>query len=232
MQLEQSFTLPQPPAAVWPLFKHLELLVECLPGAALTGPAVDGEVPLRFDVKLGPIAAGFIGAGAVSFDDAAQAGRFEGQAADKRTNSRVKGAAAFALHPDAAGTRVAVTVDYALTGSLAQFSRGAIVKELASALTRQFAANLAARIETAAPAVVSAPAAEPAPAGVAAPHASPASIDAPLSPTVTAPVAGEPAPKPAAAPAAVVPLNAWSLLKAVLAERWRRLLGRPGASSP
>lgn len=144
MQLEQAFVLPRPPAAAWPAFKDIELLVACLPGASLTGPAVDGEVPLRFDVKLGPIAAGFAGAGRVSFDDAAQAGRFEGQAADKRTGSRVKGAATFALRPHEAGTQVLVTVDYSLTGTLAQFSRGAIVRELASALTAQFAANLAA----------------------------------------------------------------------------------------
>lgn len=146
MQLEQSFTLPLPPAQVWPAFKNVELLVECLPGASLTGPAVDGELPLRFDIKLGPIAAGFIGAGRVSFDDAGQAGRFEGQAADKRTNSRVRGAASFALQPHEAGTRVEVAVDYTLTGSLAQFSRSAIVRELASALTAQFASNLAARL--------------------------------------------------------------------------------------
>ena len=225
MQLEQSFTLPQSPATVWPLFKNLELLVECLPGAALTGPAVNGEVPLRFDVKLGPIAAGFIGAGTVQFDDAAQAGRFEGQAADKRTNSRVKGAAAFALQPDAAGTRVAVTVDYALTGTLAQFSRGAIVKELASALTRQFAANLANRIESAAPpmAVPGAVQEEADASHAAAPQATTASA--------SAPEAVKPAVAPAMPPA--VPLNAWSLLKAVLAERWRRLWRRsPGPSAP
>jgi carbon monoxide dehydrogenase subunit G len=206
MQLEQSFTLPQPPDAAWPMFKNIDLLVECLPGASLTGPAVDGEVPLRFDVKLGPIAAGFIGAGRVSFDDAAQAGRFEGQAADKRTSSRVKGAAAFALQADAAGTRVQVTVDYALTGALAQFSRGAIVRELASALTSQFAANLAARLETVAP-VTAATAHALAASGDPMEQAIATAI-APLAPTV-------------------VPLSAWSLLRHVLVARWDRLWHRP-----
>jgi hypothetical protein len=41
---------------------------------------------------------------------------------------------------------------YALTGPLAQFSRGAIVRELASNLTAQFADNLRERIATVAPA--------------------------------------------------------------------------------
>ena len=37
-------------------------------------------------------------------------------------------------------------MNYSLTGALAQFSRGAIVQELAAALTRDFSANLRARI--------------------------------------------------------------------------------------
>ena len=46
----------------------------------------------------------------------------------------------------ASETRVGVSVNYSLTGALAQFSRGAIVKELAAALTRDFSANLRERI--------------------------------------------------------------------------------------
>lgn len=152
MELEQRFELPASPAVAWPAFKDVERLVSCLPGASLTGPAVEGEWPLRFDVKLGPIAAAFAGSGRVVFDEDTRSGRFEGQAADRRTQSRVKGAAAFALAPGGAGTVVSVQVDYALTGSLAQFSRGGIVRELANALTAQFAENLAGRLATATPA--------------------------------------------------------------------------------
>ncbi|MDB5999516.1 MAG: hypothetical protein JWP52_1215 [Rhizobacter sp.] len=197
MQLEQSFTLAPPPAQVWPAFKDIDLLVECLPGASLTGPAVDGELPLRFDVKLGPIAAGFVGSGRVSFDDAAHAGRFEGQAADRRTASRIRGAASFALQAQGGGTLVNVSVDYTLTGALAQFSRGAIVRDLAAALTAQFAAQLAGRLQV--------------PAEVAAADAAQTAV----SPTA-------PAPTPAAAAA---PLDGWSLIKHMLAARWRKLFG-------
>lgn len=149
MELEQRFELPAPPAVAWPAFQDIERLVSCLPGASITGPAVDGEWPLRFDVKLGPIAAAFAGSGRVVFDDAAHSGRFEGQAADRRTQSRVKGHAAFVLAPGGSGTVVTVQVVYALTGSLAQFSRGGIVRELANALTAQFAENLSGRLASA-----------------------------------------------------------------------------------
>ena len=151
MQLEQSFTLPAPPAEAWPAFKNIELLIPCLPGAALTGPEVEGELPLRFDVKLGPIAAGFAGTGRVSYDDVVHSGCFEGQATDRRTNSRVKGAANFRLEPEGSGSRVTVQVDYSLTGALAQFNRGGIVREMAAALTAQFAANLSQRMQAPAP---------------------------------------------------------------------------------
>lgn len=206
MQLDQHFTLPQPPEVVWPAFRDIDLLVGCLPGAALTGPAVDGELPLRFDVRLGPIAAGFAGTGRVHHDDAARSGRFEGQAADKRTGSRIKGAAAFGLHAHEGGTRVDVTVDYTLTGALAQFSRGAIVKDLAETLTAQFAARLAQRLQA-----VQAPV-EAAPEGRD--PAVPVAPPPPVSPLVQA-----------------APLDGWSLIKRLFLLRWNRLLGRKAPTS-
>jgi carbon-monoxide dehydrogenase small subunit len=58
----------------------------------------------------------------------------------------VKGEATFALAEIPEGTRVQVLVDYALTGALAQFGRPGIVKEIASNIAQQFAANLRARL--------------------------------------------------------------------------------------
>lgn len=216
MQLEQHFELPVPPDAAWPAFADVELLVSCLPGASITGPAVDGDWPLRFDVKLGPISAGFAGSGKPTLEDDARRGRFEGAAIDKRTQSRVKGAVAFALEAAASGTRVSVDVDYALTGQLAQFSRGGLVRELASALTAQFATNLAARLQ-AMPAAAEPAAALPIVAEVPVwlPQDDPAPIVPPALPTAPAPA------RPAGAP-----LSATSLLLQVLKARWRRLLDR------
>ena len=192
MQLEQSFDLPLPPALAWPAFRNVAMLVECLPGAALTGPEADGRLPLRLDVKLGPIAAGFVGTGSASFDDAAFSGSFEGQAADKRTGSRVRGTASFALQPQGEGSCVRVVVDYTLTGALAQFNRGALVRELAAALTAQFAERLAARLPQANHEVA---------------------VE-----TDEAAVLLLPADEAARAP--VIALDAWSLIKRMIARRW------------
>ena len=146
MQLEQQFLLTPPPAVAWPAFSDVALLVGCLPGASLTGESDAGQWPMRFDVRLGPVAASFAGQGRLVRDETTHTGRFEGQASDRRTGSRVKGSAAFALAPHDGGTRVTVQVEYALTGALAQVGRAGIVRELAAALTAQFAANLQARL--------------------------------------------------------------------------------------
>ena len=221
MQLEQRFRLSAPAARTWPAFHDVPLLVSCLPGASLEGPEQDGVWPLRFEVRLGPIAASFAGTGRLALDDAARSGRFEGQAADRKTQSRVKGAAAFALAEDeTGGTEVSVSIDYALTGALAQFGRAGIVRELATALTAQFAQSLQARLaalEAAAPPDAAATATEP--AGNTAPHAA----DAPVPAPAPGPV---PPPSPAAAPLALGPLL-WAALRARLA----RLLGLLGLKS-
>ena len=151
MQLEQSFTLPFSRTAAWRAFADVPMLVSCMPGAALQGALRDVEqgadLDLVFTVKLGPITGAFQGQGEVRRDSLTHSGTFSGTGADRKSGSRVKGEAKFALFEmGERETRVDITVNYSLTGALAQFSRGAIVKELAAALTRDFAANLRYRI--------------------------------------------------------------------------------------
>lgn len=227
MQIEQAFTLQAPLEPVWHAFHDIDLLVGCLPGASIdpAAPAVaDGSVALLFKVKLGPIAAQFKGRGQVTHDEAAHVGSFAGSAVDAKTNSRIKGEARFAVTPDPAAateaTRVAVTVDFTITGSLAQFSREGIVRALADTLSRQFADNLQRRLPQAAPAAVAAgaaaKAASPMPSA-AVPDAAAPNAESPL------PYVGYAAPLPdtRARPASAdapndSALDLWQLLKAWL----------------
>ncbi|KQP15968.1 SRPBCC family protein [Pseudorhodoferax sp. Leaf265] len=209
MQLEQSFTLAAEPARVWQAFHDVRLLVECLPGASIQADAqiAEGaEIPLLFKVKLGPIAAGFAGQGQLALDEASQGGSFAGGAVDAKTNSRVKGQARFALLPDAVGTRVALAVEFSITGALAQFSREGIVRALAEQLTRQFADNLQARLPQAVRASVE-------PAQTAESLAATATVA--CAPTVfPSALPAAPASKPrAAASAPDAAIDLWSLLK-------------------
>jgi carbon monoxide dehydrogenase subunit G len=145
VQLEESFDLPFPRESAWSAFRDIAMLVSCLPGAKLTSSADADPLQLVFSVKLGPISANFAGQGSVTYNDD-YSGSLGGSGADRATNSRVKGDAKFALHETTEGTRVHVLVDYALTGALAQFGRPGIVREIASNITQQFAANLRVRL--------------------------------------------------------------------------------------
>ena len=153
MQLEQNFSLAAPLDTVWAAFHDVHLLIECLPGASIDAAKPENEegLPLMFKVKLGPIAAGFAGRGRMLLDEAATSGSFSGSfsgsAVDAKTNSRVKGEAGFVLAEEGEGTLVTVTVNFSITGALAQFSREGIVRALAETLTRQFADTLQARLQ-------------------------------------------------------------------------------------
>ncbi|WP_454726468.1 MULTISPECIES: SRPBCC family protein [Cupriavidus] len=197
MEIEQSFTVPYPRASVWACFHDAQGVVGCLPGASLLAPPEGGLLKLAMAVKLGPIAAAFSGDGEMRLDEDTFRGSVSGGGVDRKSASRVKGVAAFALEavaPDQ--TRVDVKVDYTIAGSLAQFSRGGLVKDLATRMTEAFAANLKARLDDsaaaavpaeAAPVSVAAAVAEAQPAGNAAPDLTPAPA-ARQQPPVNAPL--------------------------------------------
>jgi carbon monoxide dehydrogenase subunit G len=148
MEIEQSFTVPYPRDAVWKCFHDTPGIVACLPGASLSAPPENGLLKIAMTVKLGPIVAAFAGDGEMTLVEEDYKGSVSGGGVDRKSASRVKGVAAFALDGSIAGeTRVDVKVDYNIAGSLAQFSRGGIVKELATRMTEAFAANLKAKLD-------------------------------------------------------------------------------------
>jgi carbon monoxide dehydrogenase subunit G len=154
MQFTQTFSVPFARAVVWKAFQDLDALAACMPGARLTAPPQDGHLEGEVSVKLGPITATFSGQGDVRFDEAGFAGEITGAGTDRKSASRAKGVARFALAEDEGGkaTTVDVNVDYQLSGTLAQFSRANIVQDLAGRLTQTFAENLKARLSTLEPA--------------------------------------------------------------------------------
>ena len=130
-RFEESFLVPRPPAAVWAMFADIPAVVACLDGAELTEHDAN-TAKGKMTVKLGPIQAGFSGSAVIERDDGAQRGIIRGAGSDKGTGSRTKGEIVYRLTPEAEGqqTRGSVTVEYNLQGSLAQFSRSGLVREL------------------------------------------------------------------------------------------------------
>ena len=163
MLLEESFELPFSRAAVWQAFQNVQMMVDCLPGASLTSPVGQLPLTLSFQIKMGPIVAAFAGEGAMAYESADFAGTFSGHGTDRKSSSRVKGQARFALLETAGPvTTVKVRVEFTLTGPLAQFGRIGIVKEIASGITAQFATNLQKQLVPTLPGLAIAPAPTPA----------------------------------------------------------------------
>jgi carbon monoxide dehydrogenase subunit G len=144
MQLKQRFVVNHPRAAVWDFFGKMDEVVPCMPGASLTEPLTGNLAKFQFNVKLGPISATFVGDAHLERDAANFRGVIRGNARDNRGDSRVKSVVEYVLteEPDGARTAVDISVDFTLTGRLAQFSRAGIVNDLAARLTADFAQNL------------------------------------------------------------------------------------------
>jgi carbon-monoxide dehydrogenase small subunit len=148
MQLKQRFSVAHSRPKVWDFFERMEEVTPCMPGASLVEPPTGNAAKFKLGVKLGPIAAAFIGDAEIERHPEDYRGVIRGNARDSRGDSRVKGVVEYALQDEANGsaTGVDINVDFTLTGRLAQFSRAGIVNDLAARLTADFARNLEAAL--------------------------------------------------------------------------------------
>jgi len=146
--LQQSFSVAHPIGTVWAFFGRLGEVTTCLPGASVLGVPTDDHVDTLLRVKLGPIVAAFEGAADMARDPATHTGTLHGSARDTRSSSTTRGEIRYALHEEKDGqaTRVDIEVGFTVTGPLAQFSRAAIVQDIAKRMTTAFARNLQARL--------------------------------------------------------------------------------------
>jgi carbon-monoxide dehydrogenase small subunit len=143
LQLEQSFEIADSIDKVWVAFGDVAATASCIPGAEIGSVKENRIVEGLFRVQLGPIKAAFAGEAEVSRNDQDYSGTIVGAGRDGKNAARVKATAGYKLVPvGERATRVDLTVDYSISGPLAQIARAAIVKEVASGLVRTFAANL------------------------------------------------------------------------------------------
>lgn len=228
MRLEQSFEVDAPVEQVWTALLDLEKVAPCLPGASITGHDEDGTYRGTFQVKLGPTTANYRGTIRIESADAAtHSATLAAKGSDKRGQGGASATIVNTLHESGAGTRVDAVTDFTITGRLASFGRGGMIRDISNRLLRDFAACLQQRL-----------AAEP--AGAMTPGEAAASAEAADAVGKTpAEVSGKPpaevsgkspaelgasAPPPAAAP----PVKGFSLLFSVLWERIRGLFRRRG----
>jgi len=141
--LEQHFEVAHPPDRVFAVLGDIAAVADCLPGVTLLAPPTPERVEGAIRVQIGPVAATFHGAARVERNSAEMSGRIVGMGMDQRSRSATRGEVRYHLVPLSGGkTRVDLSLGYALTGILAQVGRSALVRDLASRLTADFASNL------------------------------------------------------------------------------------------
>jgi carbon monoxide dehydrogenase subunit G len=225
VKLEQSFEVAAPIERVWAALIDLEQVAPCLPGAAITGRDDDGTYRGEFTVKLGPTTANYRGTIRIErADEAAHTATLAAKGSDKRGQGGATATIVNTLTPtDAGGTKVDAVTDFSITGRLASFGRGGMIKDISNRLLRDFAGCLQTRL-AAAPAV--APAAAPPVEGEGAMTADEAAASAGAAEQVDPSSAPAPAPAQPPPPAAAPPVQGLSLVLGVLWDRIRRLFRR------
>ncbi|MGH7248001.1 MAG: 2Fe-2S iron-sulfur cluster-binding protein, partial [Pseudomonadota bacterium] len=132
VELLQSFEVPFARYQVWNYFEHLDLVARCMPGARLLGPAVGDRAEGEVNVKLGPFLTAFRGVVEVERDPRQYTGLVRGAGRDARSGSNARSIIFYSLDEQGeAKTRVDISLKYLLAGSLAQFGRSALVRDIA-----------------------------------------------------------------------------------------------------
>jgi uncharacterized protein len=210
VEFDNSFEVPLPPAEAWAVLTDIRRIAPCMPGAELTDVIDERTYKGKIAVRLGPVALSF--AGTVMFEEmdcVNHSARVKAQGSDAKGRGGANASSSFRLEPAGSGTKVLVHTDLALSGSVAQYGRGAgMIQATAAAIMGQFANNLKAQL--------AASGAVPAPTP---PSALPSSIQAP------SPAPADQQPLPAK------PISGFALMAKVLWDAIVRLFtGRSQAS--
>ena len=160
--LSEQFTIPGPPAEIWPLLRDPALVASCIPGAALTTEQPGGVYQGTVTVKFGPTVAVFRGEATLTYDDAGRRCTIEGRGIDQRGASRLLVSSVVTA---TGNDTTLVTMDggFNVTGPLEAFAQAGGV-HVARALMGEFARNIARIVEERrAPVAAAAPAPPPTP---------------------------------------------------------------------
>ncbi|MGI8845136.1 MAG: SRPBCC family protein [Thermoleophilaceae bacterium] len=242
MKLEQTFQVQAPIQQVWEALIDVERVAPCLPGAEIT-EAADGKFKGNFTVKLGPTTAAYRGEMEMeSVDESSHTVTMRASGQDKRGQGGARAVIVSELREEGGGTAVDVVTDFTITGRLARFGRGGMIKDISNKLLKDFSSCLAEHIEAPAgsgPAPDAAPAADleaSQPAAEAFQPADPGPSGAPVGVEQPKPKGAvrvgssaasiPPAPAPMRPAGQRKPVNGLALFLSVLRDRLKHLLGR------
>ena len=149
IELDNSFTVPVPPEQAWDVLLDVERIAPCMPGASVTSVEGD-EIAGQVKVKLGPLSLSYKGtAKFTEKDPATHTIAIEATGKETRGAGTASATVHASLKPDDAEGQTTVSIHTSLnvTGRPAQFGRS-LLPEVSGKLIDQFAANLAALIDS------------------------------------------------------------------------------------
>ncbi len=140
IEIEKEFEVEQPPEEVWDFLVDPERVVECLPGAKLVRVVDERTYEGEMGVKLGPIGVTFHGTTHFeTLDRDNLTVEMTGEGKDKRGSGSVRMSMRSKLTPrDGGGTHVYVTQSVSLSGKIASFGRGGVIKGVADFMFGRF----------------------------------------------------------------------------------------------
>jgi uncharacterized protein len=205
MQLENSFQVSAPPDRVFAYLLDINKVVGCVPGAELSEVVDPSTFKGKVKVKVGPITVAYSGTARIS--ERSDADRTATLTAEGRETTGPGSARAtaqmFVVAADG-GSTVRIVTEYHIAGRVAQFGRG-VMEDVSRRLVNEMATCIKANVETANPPPEASP-----PAG---------------SPQAGGTQPAAPSPAPTVAVATARPVNALSLMFAVIWDRIRGVFG-------
>jgi aerobic-type carbon monoxide dehydrogenase small subunit (CoxS/CutS family)/carbon monoxide dehydrogenase subunit G len=140
--IRQTIEVAISPDEAWKVLRDLRTAATCIPGAEITSMG-ERDLAGKMHIALGPIKAEFAGNGQYSIDESARVGRMSAGGTDRLTKSSANGEVEWTVVASPNGkTSIEVQLAWKLTGALAQFNRGGIVRETVRRLAVMFGSNL------------------------------------------------------------------------------------------
>jgi carbon monoxide dehydrogenase subunit G len=148
MLISNTFNVPLPPDETWNRLMDIPSIVPCMPGAELTAKVDDNTYKGKVSVKLGPVALSFNGVATFEArDETARTATVKAQGTDAKGRGGASAVVTFRLEPIPTGSKIDITTNVDLSGSIAQYSRGVgMIQNVANQLISQFAKSLEKQI--------------------------------------------------------------------------------------
>jgi carbon monoxide dehydrogenase subunit G len=211
MQLENSFQVSAPPDRVFAYLLDINKVVGCVPGAELSEVVDPSTFKGKVKVKVGPITVAYSGTARISErSESDHTATLTAEGRETTGPGSARATAQMSVVAADGGSTVRIVTEYHIAGRVAQFGRG-VMEDVSRRLVNEMAACIKANVETS----------NPPPQ----PDASGSAQGAGVQTAGAKPASSSPSPAPAAAVATARPVNALSLMFAIVWDRIRGLFG-------